>query len=190
MSAPPASLALNTPGHEGTCPKMLLYTLDELQKATDVVAGGRLMGCGELWKVPTEPHFVEVAQVLLAHLVRFKDFMALHVVQRCAQQIGTLGFFARLCMLAGHLVPFIPLFEALADLFSLHMLKSASMWQAKLQQFILCSSLESLLSSLVRVVLESVSTVFLLGWAFFISTLDSEELLPQPCGRILQLSRH
>ena len=88
-----------------------------LQKAAHVVTGGRLMGCGELWKVPTEPHFVEVAQVVLTRLEGLEDTVALHVVQQCTQQIGTPCFFARLCVVTGHLVPFVPLFETLADFF-------------------------------------------------------------------------
>ena len=33
-----------------------------------MVVSGRLAGWGELWKVPTEPHFVEAAQVILTDL--------------------------------------------------------------------------------------------------------------------------
>ena len=90
------------------------------------------MGCGELWKVPTEPHFVEAAQVVLARLKGFEFSKTLHVVQQCAQWIGTPHFFARLHVVTGHLVPFVQLFEALADRFVLPPPKSASMQQAKL----------------------------------------------------------
>ena len=121
------------------------------------------MGCGELWKVPTEPHFVEAAQVVLARLKGFEFSKALHVVQQCAQWIGTPHFFARLHVVTGHLVPFVQLFEALADLFVLPPPKSASMQQAKLRWLVFHSSLESLLSSSGRVVYGLVSTVFLLG---------------------------
>ena len=81
-----------------------------------MVIGCRLMGFRELWKVPTEPHLVEVAQVILACLNCFKDFVALYVVQWYTQRIRIFHFLARFCMVTGHLVPFIPLLEALADL--------------------------------------------------------------------------
>ena len=68
-----------------------------------MVTGSRLMGCGELWKVPTEPHLVEAAEVILTHLGGFEDSVALHVVQWCTQQIGTLHLFTRLHMVTGHL---------------------------------------------------------------------------------------
>ena len=142
-----------------------------------VVVSGRLMGWGELWIVPTEPHFVEVAQVVLAHLEGLEDSVALHVVQRCTQQIRTPCFFTRLCMVTGHHVPFIPLFETLADLFVLQGTKVCICVASKDMTVYLDSSSESLLSSLGRVVLGSTSTVSLLGWAFFTSTSDLEELL-------------
>ena len=64
-----------------------------LQKVAQVAVGGRLTGCWELWKVPTEPHLIEAAQVILTCLVYLENAMALHVVQQHAKRIGTLGFF-------------------------------------------------------------------------------------------------
>ena len=78
-----------------------------------VVVGHGLMGFRELWKVPSEPNFIEVAQVVLAGLNWFEDIVALHVVQWCGQRIRVLRFLARVRVVTGHLIPFIPLLEAL-----------------------------------------------------------------------------
>ena len=80
-----------------------------------LVAG--LWGVGNSGKVSTEPHLVEVAQVILTYLISLENSTAFYVVQWHAKRIGTLGFFAWLHVVTGHLVPYIPLFETLADLF-------------------------------------------------------------------------
>ena len=51
------------------------------------------------------------------NLKGFEDSVALHVVQWHAEWIGTPCFFAGLHMVTGHIFPFVPLFEALANLF-------------------------------------------------------------------------
>ena len=99
-----------------SCECATIKLLSFLQKAMHLVVGGRLTGCRELWKVSTEPLLVEAVQVVLASLNEFEDFMALHVVQWCAQRIKTLHFPARFHMVTSHLVPLIPLLEALTDL--------------------------------------------------------------------------
>ena len=81
-----------------------------------MVAGHGLMRFWELWKVPSEPHLIEAPQVVLTGLNWFEDVVALHVVHWCAQRIRVLHLLARVCMVAGHLVPFFPLLEALTDL--------------------------------------------------------------------------
>ena len=95
-----------------------------------MVVGCRLTGFREVWKVPTEPHLVEVAQVLLTGLNWFRGIVVLHVVQWCTQRIRILYFLARFCMVTGHLVSFIPLHQALTDLLSLHAPMSTSMQHA------------------------------------------------------------